>query len=182
MISLFQHAEIRLLLRRALGDRHRGRRARHPPRDRPPRAQSRSSASTPGPDPGQRPGSIQGVLATLEQYPRLRATRLWAMLRDRGYPGSAVQVRRYVRTVRPASRREAYFRLEALVDFQEDGTPPVQNHGTPGPGPSRDGVRVIAGPESRAGGMVVRPGRGRMQELSGGRRGSSRIGQGLRAS
>jgi hypothetical protein len=44
------------------------------------------------------------ITAMLEQYPRLRATRLWAMLRDRGYAGSAVQVRRYVRTVRPAAR------------------------------------------------------------------------------
>jgi len=27
------------------------------------------------------------LLLTLEQYPRLRATRLYAMLRERGYPG-----------------------------------------------------------------------------------------------
>ena len=27
------------------------------------------------------------IRATLEQYPRRRATRLWAMVRDRGYPG-----------------------------------------------------------------------------------------------
>ena len=31
------------------------------------------------------------ITATLEQYPRLRATRLWAMVRERGYPGSAIQ-------------------------------------------------------------------------------------------
>ncbi|MFQ5829033.1 MAG: transposase [Candidatus Methylomirabilia bacterium] len=54
------------------------------------------------------------ITATLEQYPRLRATRLSAMLRERGYPGSAVQVRRYVRTVRPLARTEAYLRLETL--------------------------------------------------------------------
>src|SRR5512145_1757393 len=40
------------------------------------------------------------------------------MLRDRGYPGSAVQVRRYVRTVRPAARAEAYFRLDTLIGEQ----------------------------------------------------------------
>ena len=34
------------------------------------------------------------LLATLEQYPRLRATRLYAMIRERGFAGSAVQVRR----------------------------------------------------------------------------------------
>ena len=54
------------------------------------------------------------VLATLEQYPRLRATRLYEMLGARGYAGSAVQVRRWVRTVRPAARAEAYLRLETL--------------------------------------------------------------------
>jgi transposase len=55
--------------------------------------------------------------ATLEQYPRLRATRLWAMVRERGYPGSVIQVQRYVRTVRPA-RAEAYLRLETMPGEQ----------------------------------------------------------------
>jgi transposase len=54
------------------------------------------------------------IRATLGQYPRLRATRLWAMVRERGYPGSAIQVQRYVRTVRPAARAEAYLRLETM--------------------------------------------------------------------
>lgn len=58
------------------------------------------------------------ITATLEQYPRLRATRLFAMVRDRGYPGSVVQVRRYVRTVRPQARAEAYLRLETLPGEQ----------------------------------------------------------------
>jgi transposase len=40
------------------------------------------------------------------------------MLRDRGYPGTAVQVRRYVRLVRPAARAEAYFRLDTLPGEQ----------------------------------------------------------------
>ena len=54
------------------------------------------------------------ITATLEQYPRLRATRLYEMLSARGYAGSAVEVRRWVRTVRPAARAEAYLRLETL--------------------------------------------------------------------
>jgi transposase len=58
------------------------------------------------------------ILATLEQYPRLRATRLWAMIRERGFPGSEVQVRRYVRTVRPVARGEAYLRLDTLPGEQ----------------------------------------------------------------
>lgn len=51
---------------------------------------------------------------TLAQYPRLRATRLHEMLRQRGYPGSAVQVRRAVRRLRPAPPSEAYLRLATL--------------------------------------------------------------------
>jgi transposase len=57
------------------------------------------------------------IRATLEQYPRLRATRLWTMVRDRGYPGSVIQVQRYVRTVRPA-RIEAYLRLDTMPGEQ----------------------------------------------------------------
>jgi transposase len=58
------------------------------------------------------------IVATLEQYPRRRATRRWVMVRDRGYPGSAKQVERYVRTVRPAARAEAYLRLDTLAGEQ----------------------------------------------------------------
>jgi len=54
------------------------------------------------------------ITAALDQYPRLRATRLFAMLRDRGFAGSVVQLRRYVRAVRPTARAEAYLRLDTL--------------------------------------------------------------------
>src|SRR5437899_8755646 len=53
------------------------------------------------------------------------------MLRERGFAGSAVQVRRYVRTIRPAARAEAYLRLETLpgeqaqVDWGNFGAFPV---------------------------------------------------------
>lgn len=46
----------------------------------------------------------------LAKHPRLRATRLFEMVRQRGYPGSVVQLRRVVRTLRPV-RREAFLRL-----------------------------------------------------------------------
>jgi transposase len=71
------------------------------------------------------------VLTTLEQYPRLRATRLWQMLRARGYPGSARQVRHYVRTVRPRPVGEAFLRLTTLpgeqgqVDWAHFGVLPI---------------------------------------------------------
>src|SRR5207247_9423255 len=55
------------------------------------------------------------LTATLEQYPRLRSTRLWAMVREPAYPGSAIQVCRYVRTVRPAAPAEAFLRLATLA-------------------------------------------------------------------
>ncbi len=120
MISLFQRAEIRRLfyaehwpigtIADAVGVHHETVR----------RALNRDRGIHPGPQ--IRPSALDPykafIAATLEQYPRLRATRLWAMLRDRGYPGSAVQVRRYVRTVRPAARAEAYFRLDTLVGEQ----------------------------------------------------------------
>lgn len=48
------------------------------------------------------------VEETLDRHPRLRATRLHEMLRARGFPGSVVQLRRYVATVRPVARAEAY--------------------------------------------------------------------------
>lgn len=58
------------------------------------------------------------VQEVLEKHPRLRASRIFEMVRLRGYPGSATSVRRYVRTVRPARTREAFFRLETLPGEQ----------------------------------------------------------------
>jgi transposase len=57
------------------------------------------------------------VRETLERYPRLRATRLYEMLRARGYDGSVVQLRRVVARLRPP-RREAYLRLSVLPGEQ----------------------------------------------------------------
>jgi transposase len=54
------------------------------------------------------------IAEVLERHPRLRATRLYEMIRGRGYPGSVYQVRRYVRTVRPAAQKEAYLKLRTL--------------------------------------------------------------------
>jgi transposase len=54
----------------------------------------------------------------LEAHPRLRATRLSERVRARGYTGSVVVVRRYVRTVRPAPQSEAYLRMSTLPGEQ----------------------------------------------------------------
>ncbi|HZV08768.1 MAG TPA: hypothetical protein VFF94_03385, partial [Novosphingobium sp.] len=37
----------------------------------------------------------------LARHPRLRATRIFQMIRDRGYGGSVVQLRRFVACLRP---------------------------------------------------------------------------------
>src|SRR5215831_15559743 len=50
---------------------------------------------------------------TLEQHPRLRATRLYQMLRERGFTGSVVQLRRVVARLRPKNR-EPFLRLTTL--------------------------------------------------------------------
>jgi transposase len=75
------------------------------------------------------------IRETLEQYPRLRATRLHAMLQPRGYAGSAVQVRRLVRVLRPQVTPRLYRRLvvlpaeECQVDWGNFG--PIRiGHGT----------------------------------------------------
>lgn len=53
------------------------------------------------------------IRETLDKYPRLRATRLYQMLCARGYRGSAVQLRRVVRSIRPR-QVEAFTVLTAL--------------------------------------------------------------------
>ena len=55
------------------------------------------------------------VRDTLAQYPRLRATRLFEMVKARGYPGSVVQLRRAVRLIRPIATATAYRRLTTLA-------------------------------------------------------------------
>jgi transposase len=50
---------------------------------------------------------------TLERYPRLRATVLHRMLRERGFTGGVSQLRRVVRELRPR-QREVFVRLASL--------------------------------------------------------------------
>ena len=68
------------------------------------------------------------IRQTLDQHPRLRATRIYHMVRDRGYTGSVVQLRRAVARLRPQIR-EPFLRLEtfpglqAQVDWAQLGIP-----------------------------------------------------------
>ena len=58
------------------------------------------------------------VLETLEQFPGLRASRLYAMVKDRGYPGQPDHFRHLISLHRPRPKREAYLRLRTLPGEQ----------------------------------------------------------------
>jgi transposase len=66
------------------------------------------------------------IRQTLDQYPRLRATRVYQMIRDRGYQGGVVQLRRAIAILRP-TRPEPFLRLhtypaeQAQVDWAHFG-------------------------------------------------------------
>jgi transposase len=53
----------------------------------------------------------------LAKHPRLRATRIYQMIRDRGYSGSVVQLRRFVACLRPV-QKEAFLRLRTFPGEQ----------------------------------------------------------------
>jgi transposase len=58
------------------------------------------------------------VLKTLEQYPKLTASRLYAMVRERGYSGGEDHFRHLIAHHRPRPQPEAYLRLKTLPGEQ----------------------------------------------------------------
>ena len=54
------------------------------------------------------------IAETLAKYPTLRASRLYAMVRERGYPGAPDHFRAIVAGLRPRPAAEAYLRLRTL--------------------------------------------------------------------
>ena len=60
---------------------------------------------------------LEFVRQTLAEHPRLRATRLFQMLRDRGYTGGVGQLRRLVGSLRPRPT-EAFARLRVFPGEQ----------------------------------------------------------------
>lgn len=58
------------------------------------------------------------IQETLQKYPRLTATRLFEMVRLRGYPGGVDHFRDVVRRYRPRPADEAYLRLRTLPGEQ----------------------------------------------------------------
>ena len=57
------------------------------------------------------------IRETLDQHPRLRATRIFQMIRDRSYSGSIVQLRRAVSGMRPP-KREPFLQLQTFPGEQ----------------------------------------------------------------
>jgi transposase len=58
------------------------------------------------------------IRETLEKFPRLTASRLYAMVRERGYPGRSDHFRHIVACHRPRRPAEAYLRLRSLPGEQ----------------------------------------------------------------
>ena len=54
------------------------------------------------------------MLKTLEAYPRLRASRLYEMVKERGYTGQPDHFRHVIAKLRPKPPAEAYLRLRTL--------------------------------------------------------------------
>ena len=92
---------------------------------------TRSRSRTPGPKPARLDPYREFIVEQLAQYPRLRSTRLYDMIRARGYAGSVRTLRSLVARIRPAPQAEVFLRLQLLageqaqVDWAHVGTIPV---------------------------------------------------------
>src|SRR5438445_9294997 len=60
---------------------------------------------------------VEFLRQTLQKYPRLRATRIYQTIRERGYTGSVVQLRRVVARLRPV-HQEPFLRLRSFPGEQ----------------------------------------------------------------
>lgn len=58
------------------------------------------------------------IVEVLTKYPRLRASRLYQMVRERGYPGAADHFRHAISRYRPRPSAEAFLRLRTLPGEQ----------------------------------------------------------------
>ena len=87
--------------------------------------------STSGPRPQRLDPYREFIAQQLAQYPRLRSTRLYDMIHERGYAGSVRTLRRLIARIRPVPRAEVFLRLQLLpgeqaqIDWAHVGTIPV---------------------------------------------------------
>ena len=91
-----------------------------------------SQAGIPKPERSQRSSIIDDylpfIIKTLEQYPQLCASRLYAMVKERDYPGGPDHFRHLIAQHRPRKTPEAFLRLKTLpgeqaqVDWGHFGT------------------------------------------------------------
>jgi transposase len=72
----------------------------------------------PPPRPSQVDPYLAFILQTLEKFPKLTASRLYAMVRERGYRGSPDHFRHRIACHRPRPKAEAYLRLRSLPGEQ----------------------------------------------------------------
>ena len=70
------------------------------------------------PRPSMADPFVPFIVEQLEKYPGLRASRLFAMIKDRGYPGGPDHFRRVVGRLRPKKPAEAFQRLRTLPGEQ----------------------------------------------------------------
>ena len=81
-----------------------------------------AQAGLPALGPVRRPSAVDPylpfILETLAQFPRLRASRLYDMVKDRGYPGRPDHFRHLIARHRPRPKAEAYLRLRTLPGEQ----------------------------------------------------------------
>lgn len=88
-------------------------------------------AGTPRPDARVLTPYEPFIIETLQRYPKLVSTRIYDMIRERGYEGSIRSVRRFVRCYRPTPKGEVFVRVETLpgeqaqVDWAHVGRLPV---------------------------------------------------------
>ena len=81
-----------------------------------------TQAGLPALGPIRRPSALDPylpfILETLEQFPRLRASRLYGMVKTRGYPGRPDHFRHLIARHRPRAKAEAFLRLRTLPGEQ----------------------------------------------------------------
>ena len=76
------------------------------------------SASSPSLRPSRIDAYRPFILETLTRFPELTAVRLFGMVSERGYRGSAEHVRHLIAGMRPRPPAEAYLRLRTLPGEQ----------------------------------------------------------------